>query len=107
MNVTEELREHARNLYDDATAERRRNHVDWGKYSYLMDEAAKLEDMANQIDWDVESGYKAKGAKGEGPLCPMTFSDPCGDRDEECRGEDCAWYISEECAVALLAMNRQ
>lgn len=46
--------------------------------------------------------------------CPMTFNDPCCDRDEECR-PDCAWLLrsswmdGEEidttgrCAIAVLA----
>lgn len=39
--------------------------------------------------------------------CPMTFGDPCNDRDEECR-EDCAWLIEIQsgtyaCAIAFNA----
>lgn len=46
--------------------------------------------------------------------CPMTFSDPCTDRDDECRGAECMWYvrevsdmsgdkvISEGCAIAMI-----
>lgn len=43
--------------------------------------------------------------------CPMTFGDPCPDRDEECRGGECMWYVYESdslghvvcegCAVAM------
>ena len=45
--------------------------------------------------------------------CPMTFNDPCGDRDDECRGAECMWYVRqiepmsrminvEACAIALI-----
>lgn len=38
--------------------------------------------------------------------CPMTFGDPCADRNEECSA-DCAWLVKNgrlECrAVALMA----
>ena len=30
--------------------------------------------------------------------CPMTFGDPCSDRDEECRGRECAWWVVREIA---------
>lgn len=41
--------------------------------------------------------------------CPMTFSDPCADRNEECR-PDCAWRLKNgegawACALALLAVS--
>lgn len=43
--------------------------------------------------------------------CPMTFNDPCCDRDEECR-EDCAWLVEsgtkradKVCAIAVLASS--
>lgn len=42
--------------------------------------------------------------------CPMTFGDPCYDRDDECR-HDCAWLVERGvtgdtyCAVAVLASS--
>lgn len=41
--------------------------------------------------------------------CPMTFGDPCADRNEECRS-DCAWRIKDThgnygCAVSALAVD--
>ena len=41
--------------------------------------------------------------------CPMTFGDPCADRNEECR-PDCAWRIKDAhgnngCAVSALAID--
>lgn len=42
--------------------------------------------------------------------CPMTFNDPCCDRNEECR-EDCAWLMesdkisSKVCAIAIIAAS--
>lgn len=44
--------------------------------------------------------------------CPMTFGDPCNDRDEECR-EDCAWLLVrgtcvgeyKVCSIAMLASS--
>ena len=44
----------------------------------------------------------------------MTFNDPCSDRDDECRGAECMWYVKqvdnamtrniivESCAIALI-----
>ncbi len=46
--------------------------------------------------------------------CPMTFGDPCADRDEECR-EDCAWLLVKTgrdgkavrmCAVAMIGRRQ-
>lgn len=42
--------------------------------------------------------------------CPMTFGDPCSDRNDDCRGSDCCWYVriesngryTEGCAVAFI-----
>lgn len=48
--------------------------------------------------------------------CPMTFNDPCTDRDEECRGKECMWYMYmainskeevEGCAIAIGAVSVQ
>ena len=43
-------------------------------------------------------------------LCPMTFNDPCCDRDEKCRS-GCAWRIVDcetdraTCAITFLALD--
>ena len=43
--------------------------------------------------------------------CPLTFNDPCYDRNDECR-EDCAWLIESKsetyaCAIAFLACKNE
>lgn len=39
--------------------------------------------------------------------CPMTFGDPCGDREEGCRRERCAWWLEDKqrCAVAEIGLK--
>ena len=46
--------------------------------------------------------------------CPMTFGDPCADRNEECR-DDCAWLLEKTgkdgkavrmCAVAMIGRKQ-
>lgn len=40
--------------------------------------------------------------------CPMKFNNPCGDVDEGCVGNECAWWVmpkwgSGTCAMTALA----
>lgn len=46
--------------------------------------------------------------------CPMTFGNPCADRDEECR-PDCAWLLEKTgkdgkavlmCAIAMIGRRQ-
>ena len=102
--VTEELRAYAHTFDQRAEELRKQNNIDWTAVRANNETAKRLYEIADGIDEELKESCKQEPKR----KCPFTFNDPCGDRNEGCRGRECMMAMVRGdytyCAIAMTAL---